>query len=124
MLKVNTLKELKAELATLRVRKSVLENDIKTGFDDLKTELTSFRSLSKNAGELLASKENTFLGFSLGTIADIITEKVLLRNSGLITKFLIPLIVNKTTSGLVEGNKSKIMDWLSNFTSKLSGKQG
>ncbi len=122
MLKVNTLKELKAEQATLRIKKSSLENDIKLGFDDLKTELTSFRSISRNAEELLASKENHVLGFSLGTIAYILTEKILLKNSGLITKFILPFIVNKATNGLVENHKSKIVGWLSNLTNKLAGK--
>jgi hypothetical protein len=122
MLKINTLKELKAEQVSLRVKKSRLENDIKLGFNELKAELTSFRSISKDAEELLASKDNHFLGFSLGTLADILTEKFLLKNSGLITKFILPIIVNKATSGLVEGNKTKIVGWLSNLTNKLAGK--
>lgn len=123
MLRVNTLKELKAEQAILRVKQSLLENDIKLGFKDLKSELMSFSSISRNAEELLTSKENNVLGFSLGTIADILTEKVLLKNAGLITRFIIPFIVNKTTNSLVENNKTKIVGWLSKLTGKRAGKR-
>ncbi|MFY9307911.1 MAG: hypothetical protein WAQ28_02560 [Bacteroidia bacterium] len=108
MLKINTLKELKAEQVSLRVKKSRLENDIKLGFNELKAELTSFRSISKDAEELLASKDNHFLGFSLGTLADILTEKFLLKNSGLITKFILPIIVNKQLVGWWKVTKQKL----------------
>lgn len=121
MLKVNTLKELKAQQSNLRIRKSILEAEVKAGFSELKAEFTSLKSVSKSAEEVLGSKNNTILGFSVGNLADFLTEKVLLKNSGLITKLVVPYIVKAATSNLVENNKSKIMNWLGNLTGKLTG---
>jgi FlaG/FlaF family flagellin (archaellin) len=121
MLKVNTLKELKAQQSNLRVRKSFLDAEVKASFDELKAEFTSVKAVSQNAGEVLGSKNNTILGFSMGSLADFLTEKVILKNSGLITKLVVPFIVKAATSSLVENNKSKIMGWLGNLTGKLAG---
>ena len=123
MLKVNSLKELRAQQTSLRIRKSILEAEMKESLADLKAEFSSVRAVSKNAEDVLASKSNTILGFSLGNLADFLTEKVLLRNSGLITKLVVPYIVKAATSNLVENNKSKIMGWLGNLTGKLAGRK-
>lgn len=121
MLKVNTIKELKAEQSNLRLKKTLLETEIKKDFSELKAEFSSFGAVSKNAEEVLASKENNILGFSLGSLADFLTQNFLLKNSGMLTKLIVPFIVNKTTNGLVENNKSKIVGWLGNLTQKLAG---
>lgn len=123
MLKVNTIKELREEQASLRFRKLFLETEIKKDVDELKSEFFSFNSISKGAEEVLASKKNNILGFSLGTLADFLTEKVLLRNSGIVTKLVLPFIIKKTTSSLVENSKARIVSWLGSFTSKLSGRK-
>ena len=121
MLKVNTYKELKAEQTSLRFRKALLETEIKNDFDELKSDFFSFKSVTKNAEEALASKNNHVLGFSLGSLANFLTEKVLLKNSGLVTKMVVPYLIKTATNNLVENNKSKIMGWLGNLTSKLAG---
>ncbi len=123
MLKVNTLKELREERARLKLEKLVLEAGIKNDFEELKSELFSFGSVAKGAEGLLASEKNNVLGLSVGSIADFLTEKVLLRNSGFITKLILPYIVKKTTSSLVENNKTKIVGWLSRLTEKLAGEK-
>ena len=121
MLKVNTIKELKTEQSNLRFKKSLLESEIRKDFSELKAEFSSFGAISKNAEEVLVSKDNGILGFSLGSLADILTQKFLLKNSGMLTKLIVPFIVNKTTSGIVENNKSKIAGWLGSLTEKLAG---
>ncbi len=123
MLKVNTLKELREERTRLTLKKSGLETGIKSDFSELKSELFSFGSVAKGAEGLLASEKNNVLGLSMGTVADFLTEKVLLRNSGFITKLILPYIVKKTTSNLVENNKTKIVGWLSRLTDKLAGEK-
>lgn len=123
MMKINSLADLKTEQKRLLQRKEVLESEIITGFEKFKEELAPLSSFTKGARNILVSKDNGILGNSLGSIANFITKNVLLKNSGFITRLIVPYLVKNSTSSLVENNKSKIVDWVGNVFSKFAGKK-
>jgi len=122
-MKINTLAELKTEQEKLRSRKVILESEIKNNFEEIKAELAPLKLLTKNAGKILVSKDNGILGNSLGYIADFLTRNVLLKNSGFITRLVVPYLVKNSTSNLVENNKSRIVGWVVSAISKLGKKK-
>ncbi|MGZ4099214.1 MAG: hypothetical protein ACXVNM_10070, partial [Bacteroidia bacterium] len=65
---------------------------------------------------------NHLLGNSVGEVTNMIARTVL-RNSGLLPRILVPLIVKTVTSKLVEKNKSKIFDWIGTIALRVSGKK-
>ncbi|MES2285113.1 MAG: hypothetical protein V4547_05440 [Bacteroidota bacterium] len=123
MMKINSLADLKIEQKRLRLRRVVLETNLISDLAKLKEELEPLRSFTKGAGNILVSKNNGILGNSLGSIANFITKNVLLKNSGFITRLIVPYLVKNSASSLVENNKSKIVDWVGNVISKLANKK-
>jgi len=123
MTKISTLAELKAEQNRLRFQKLFLETEIKKDFDELKSELAPLKLITKSAEKILGSKDNGILGNSLGYIADFVTKNVFLKNSGFITRLIVPYLIKTSTGKLVEQNKSKIVDWVSRQVSKLGRKK-
>lgn len=123
MTKISTLAELKAEQNRLRFQKLFLETEIKKEFDELKSELAPLKLITKSAGKILLSKDNGILGNSLGYIADFVTKNVFLKNSGFLTRLIVPYLIKNSTGKLVEQNKSKIVDWVSRLVSKLERKK-
>jgi hypothetical protein len=122
MSRINTLKELKVEQNNLRFRKTLLEAEIKSSFDDLKSQFSSLKSVTRNTEDVLASKNNSILGASVGHLADFIAEKIIFRKAGFITRLIVPYLVKQATSNLVENNKTKIRNWFDGFTEKLGRK--
>lgn len=122
-MKINSLEELKAEQKKLVLRKMILESEITKDFEELKKELEPLKLLTKSAGTVLISKNNGILGNSLGFIADFITNNILLKNSGLLTRLIVPYLVKNTTSNFVENNKSKIAGFIGKLISKLAKKK-
>jgi hypothetical protein len=123
MMKINSLADLKTEQKKLLQRKMVLETEIITDFEKFKADLAPLTSFTKGAGNILVSKDNGILGNSLGAIANFVTRNVLLKNSGFVTRLIIPYLVKNSTSSLVEKNKSKIVDWVGNVFSKFMSKK-
>lgn len=123
MMKINSLADLKIEKKRLQQRQAALEIEIVNGFEKFKEELEPLRSFTKSAGNILVSKNNGILGNSLGTIANFITKNVLLKNSGFITRLIVPYLVKNSTSSLVDNNKSKIVDWVGSLISKFANKK-
>lgn len=123
MTKINSLADLKIEQKRLHLRRLVLETEIINDLEKLKEELEPLKSFTKSAGNVLLSKNNGILGNSLGSIANFITKNVLLKNSGFITRLIVPYLVKNSTSNLVENNKSKITDWVDILISKFAKKK-
>lgn len=123
MQKVNTLAELKAEQKNLEVRRISLEREIKNDFEAIKAELAPLTSVKEGAKTLLISKDNSTLSNSIGKVADFVTNKVILKNSGYLVRLIVPFLVKNMTTNIVENNKSSIVDWVGNFVSKLKQKR-
>lgn len=123
MRRINTLAELKAEQKVLRLRRTYLEAEIKKDFQGIKEDLEPLRLLTKGAKSVLVSKNNSILGTSAGLAADFITKNTLLRNSGFLTKLIVPFLIKNATSNIVEENKSKVADWVEGLISKFTNKK-
>jgi|ERR1043165_1314721 hypothetical protein len=122
MRKINTLAELKAEQKALRIRKADLESDIRKDIDEIKTDLEPLMMVSKGIKNMLSSKDNSIMGASAGTAANFIAKNTIFRNSGFITRLIMPFFVKNITSNVVENNKSQIVDWVENLISKFTKK--
>ena len=123
MTRINSFSDLKIEQKRLQLRRSALEAEIINDLEKLKEELEPLKSFTKSAGNILLSKNNGILGNSLGSIANFITKNVLLKNSGFITRLIVPYLVKNSTSNLVENNKSNISNWIDILISKFAKKK-
>jgi len=122
MRKINTLTELKAEQKRLRLKEQVLQQEIKTEFAALKESFAPLKMLTQGVGNTLSSKDNGIMGTSLGAVAEFLTRNVLLRNSGFLTRLIVPYLAKNTASNAAENNKSEIVDWVSGLISKFTKK--
>lgn len=123
MRKVNTITELRAEQKRLQLKRLVLESEIKNGFVELKQSFGPLKMLTHGVGSTLSSKDNGIIGTSVGSIAEFITRNIVLRNSGFLTRLIVPFLAKNTASNIAENNKSEIVDWVSNLISKFSKKK-
>jgi hypothetical protein len=122
MRKIDTLADLKAEKKRLKFRKLVLEAELKQDLAGFKETLAPLAIVTRGAKTLLSSKDNSIVGSSFGNVANFLAKNILLRNSGLITRLLVPYIIKNATSNFAENNKSKILGWLEQFISRLGHK--
>lgn len=120
---INTIEELKAERQRLYMRKALLETEIKNDFNEIKEDLKPLQLLTKGAGKLLSSKDNTIAGSSAGFLTELIVKKVILKNSGFLMKLIVPYLAKNLASNVVEDNKPKISGWITELLSKFMGKK-
>ncbi|MFL5764093.1 MAG: hypothetical protein ACJ77K_09140 [Bacteroidia bacterium] len=123
MRRINTLAELKAERKALILRKAELEASMKNDIEGIKADLEPVFAMAKGAKNFLSSKDNSVLGTSAGTAANFIAKHTLFRNSGFITRLIMPFLVKNATSNIVEQNKSKIIDWVETLVSKFRNRE-
>src|SRR3954468_22631996 len=123
MRRINTLAELKAEKKALMLRRAELEVEMKKDLEEIREDLKPVLAIAKGAKSFLSSKDNGVLGKSAGTAADFIAKHTLFKNSGFITKLIMPFLVKNITSNVVNDNKSQIIDWVDNLLSKIRHKE-
>jgi len=123
MKRINTLEQLRAERKNLRYQQILLEKEIKKDLADIKTSLEPVRLVGSGIKKVLVSGEKSILGTSAGSIVNFLTRNVLLKNSGFITRLIVPYLVKNATSSLVEDNKSKIVDWVSELITRFTKKK-
>jgi hypothetical protein len=123
MRRINTLAELKAERKALMVRKTDLEAEIRKDINAIRADLEPVLAITKGAKSLLSSKDNGILGKSAGTAADFIAKNTIFRNSGFITRLIMPFLVRNATSNVVEQNKSQIIDWVDALISRFRNRE-
>jgi hypothetical protein len=119
---INTLEELKEERRRLNMRKDLLETEIKNDFAGIKEDLKPLQLLTKGAGAMLSSKDNGIAGSSAGFLTGFLVKKLILKNSGFLTKLIVPYLAKNVASNVVEENKPKIADWISALISKFAKK--
>ncbi|MGZ3883063.1 MAG: hypothetical protein ACXVP0_05550 [Bacteroidia bacterium] len=122
MRKIDTIADLRAEKKRLQFHRLFLEAELKKDVAGLKESLAPLAMVTSGAKQMLSSKDNSLVSTSVGSLVNFLTRHVLLRNSGLITRLLVPYIAKNATSNLVENNKSKIVDWVGSLISKLSNR--
>lgn len=109
---INSLAELRQERQRLYMHKAFLETEIKSDFHAIKEK---FKPLN-----LLASKDNSVLSNSVGSVADLLIKNVVLKNSGFLARLVLPYLAKNITSNVVEGNKPQIASWIDGLISKFT----
>jgi hypothetical protein len=116
---INTLAELKQERQRLYLHKAFLETEIKNDINDIKEQLKPLQLLTKGAVKVLSSKDNTLIGKSAAYVTNLIVKKVLLRNSGFISRLIVPYLAKNVAGNIAEANKPKITHWIEEIISKF-----
>jgi hypothetical protein len=122
MRRINSLAELKLEQKRLKSRRVFLEQEIKKDFKEMKEEITPINMLHLGAKKTLLNENSALLGSSVGLLAKLITRKAL-KNSGFLSRIIVPLLIKNVSSNLVEKNKFKIASWIGEVVSKLKDKK-
>lgn len=116
---INTLAELRQERQRLYLHKAYLETEIQNNFNEIKEQLKPLQLVTKGASKLLSSKDNSIIGDSVGYITNLLVKNVFLRNSGFLTKMIVPFIAKKFAGNLAENNKSKITHWVEEIFARI-----
>lgn len=111
---INSLAELKEERQRLIMRQTFLETEIKKDFQELKDQ---FKPLN-----VLKSNDNSIVGNSAGFLTEVLIKNVVLRNSGFITRLIVPYLAKTVASNMAEDNKPKIAGWISDLINKFMPK--
>jgi hypothetical protein len=115
--RINTIEELKAEKQRLQARRLFLESEIKKEFNEIKAGFNPEQLISRGVKSTVASEKSHLLGDSAGQFAKTIA-RIALKRSGLLPRLLLPFLVKKVASKLVDDNKGKIADWVSGIFEK------
>lgn len=123
MKKIDTLEELRAERIRLRARKLELESDIRLVFAEIKSDLQPLNMIKNGAASLFSNRtEGDIVGNTAGMITNFLLRNVLLRNSGFITRLVLPFLARNATANYVSEHKTKITDWLLHLYEKIRKK--
>ena len=120
---INTIEELRAERQRLYMRKALLETEIRNDYNEIKEDLKPVILLTKGAGKLLSSKDNSIAGNSVGYLTELIVKKVVLKNSGFLMRLIVPYLAKNLASNVVEDNKPTIASWITGLVSKFMNKK-
>ena len=112
---INTLAEVREERQRLYMRNVFLETEIKKDFSEIKESLKPMN--------ILASHDNSIVGSSAGFLAEKLIKNVVLRNSGFITRLIVPFLAKNVASNLAEDNKPKITHWITDLIEKFTHKK-
>jgi hypothetical protein len=123
MRRINTLDELRAERKRLQVYSLELENNLRSEFRMLKKDLRPMNLLFGGTRKELMEDQNGLISVGAGSLAGFLTKSFLMKRSGFLAKLIVPAMVGKITSGIVERNKVKIMDMVRVVVSKITIKR-
>jgi hypothetical protein len=116
---INTLAELRAERQRLKVHKVFLEAEIKKDVQDIKKQFAPLTLITKG----LSSKDNSAFGSGVGAITDLLLKNVVLKNSGFLTKMIVPFIAKNAASNFAEEHKTEVFSWIEGLISKFRKKR-
>jgi len=119
MRRINTLAELRFEQRALRSKALNLEAEIKQDLHAIKEMFAPLKMITNGAESVLVSKDNGLLGNSAGFVADFLARNVLFKNSGLLTKLIVPYLAKNFAGTVVDNNKSAIVGWVGGLISKF-----
>ncbi len=116
MRQVNTVEELISERKRLKLKKELLESEIHENIVEIK-EILKPISLIKNGLKSITHTKDTsdLVSNSAGSLVEMLMRNVLFRNSGLITKWLVPKLFNNAASNAVHNNKSFFLEKLADL---------
>ena len=124
---INTLVELQAERLRLQVQKNKLEAEIITSVEEIRSNMSSYlqplKAMKENAGKLLINDSHGILPEVIGSLVNLIGRKVIFRNAGFVTKFVMPFMMRNLTSNFIGKNKDKILIWALELFSGSANKE-
>jgi hypothetical protein len=118
------MQELRAERTRLRLERAYLESEIERNIQDIKHWLQPIEAVKRKAGKMLVNEHDGILSDSIGALVSLIGKKVIFRNSGIVTRLLVPFLMKNVTANVVAENKDKILTWIFSFLSKKEQKNG
>ena len=119
MRRINTLAELRFEQRALRSKAADLEIEIRNDIQEIKAMFRPLQLVTTGAENVLTSHNNGILGNSAGLVADFLAKNVLFKNSGFLTRLIVPFLVKNVTSNVVDHNKETIVDWVGGLISRF-----
>ena len=123
MNKINSIAELKAERIRLNQKRLRLENEIENDFSELKDSFTPAKLFAEGASKMIVNNNSGIVNGVVSLLTDIVFKNVLLRNSGLITRLVVPFLARNTTNNLVQDNKTKILGWVGDLILKMGNRK-
>jgi len=124
MRKVNTIEDLVSERTRLKLKQSMLENEIEGNITEIKDTLKPLNLIKNGLKNVTHTKDDSdLISNSAGSIVEMIVRNVVFRNSGLITKWLLPKLVKNVTSNAVHNNKSFLLEKLADLVLAIGKKK-
>ncbi len=123
MKKIDSLVQLRAEKKRLQAKKIMLEAEIENNFNEIKHDLSPLTLIKKGAEKAVSSEHYGVVNYSISGILDFVFKKVLLRNSGIVTRLVVPFLAKNLTKNYVHDNKTKIMGWIGSLISRVAAKK-
>jgi hypothetical protein len=120
---INTLAELKEERLRLQMRKTFLEAEIKTNFNEIKEQLKPLKLVAKGATKFFAGKDHSVAGDTAGYLTNVLVKEVLLKNAGYLSRLVLPYLAKNVATNAVDDNKAKISDWIQGIIAKFTHKK-
>lgn len=124
---INTLSELHAERLRLKVQQSRFEKEIISSVEDIRNELSSYmqplKTMKDSAGKLLINDSHGIVPDVIGSLVNLIGRKLIFRNAGIVTKFVLPYMMRNLTSNFIGKNKDKILIWALELFSGSANKE-
>ena len=123
MKRINTLEELRVERRRLYEYSLRLEDDLRSEFKLLRKDLQPMNLLFGGTKKEIIKHQGGLLSVGAGSLAEFITRNVFLRRSGIFTRLILPAIMSKVASGIVEKNRKKLMGLVNKAVSGISIKR-
>lgn len=123
MNKINNLSDLKSERIRLHNKKRFLEKEIENNFIQLKESISPSKLITNGASKMLVNKNYGLVNEIISLITDTVLKKVIFRNSGLLTRLIVPFLARNTANNLLQENKTKVLGWIGEFILKLGKKK-
>jgi hypothetical protein len=123
MRRIDTIEDLRAERKRLTAYSRQLESDLQAEFRLLKEDLSPARLLFGGAKKDIRNHSESLVSIGAGQLAGFIARKVIFNRAGLIAKFVMPSLINRITSSIVERNRTKIMIMFGTIAAKFSRKK-
>jgi hypothetical protein len=112
MKKIENYSDLKAERIRLRQKRYQLEHDIRNNFESVKENLAPGKLIMDGVSNAFVSKDHGLIYKGVGILSDLLLKKLIFKNSGLLTRLIVPFIVKNTATNLISKNRNKVLLWL------------
>jgi hypothetical protein len=116
MRRINTYAELKEERKRLKIRQSQIEFALKQDVEDIKVYFQPMQLAGNAISSFFSVKERSLTTGAINTVMNFVLRKIVLRNSGWLTRMIVPVLARKSANSLFDANRTKIKkavaDWV------------